>query len=222
MYLWLVNRNNIILLQKLTSLLPKQLSDSVELACCKITDRYPDHVLTCTEKAAWNSFESTTRRNEYLSSRWLIHQMAQQMDMSSGDFQLKKNEQGRPFGEYSGNRYFVSIAHSKGETVGAISPSVKIGVDLEPQNRSVSDELRSRLLNKSEQALLDGEPTIRLWTLKEAILKLNGSGLRTNLKDWLIVTKNKSLFTAESNKKERAQMYSFSHQNNWIAIAYNS
>lgn len=193
----------------------------MELACCKVGDRYSDNVLTSDEKAEWNSFESTSRRNEFLSSRWLVHQMAKNMGMDSAYFRLKKDGEGRPFGVYNDDQYFVSIAHSKGNTVGAISSTLKIGLDLEPQNRSVSERLRDRLLNKSEQKWLAGEPTIRLWTLKEAILKFNGSGLRTNLKDWLIISKDKSLFTAEYKQKEQVQVYSFSYQNNWIAIAYN-
>lgn len=208
-------------MQTLTPLLPDQLSDSVELACCKVTDRYPEHVLTHNEKVEWSSFESRSRRNEYLSSRWLIHQMTERMKFNSGHFQLKKDEEGRPFGVYNGNRYVVSIAHSKADTVCAVSFSKKVGIDLEPQNRSVSGKLRSRLLNESEKAMLAGEPTIRLWTLKEAILKLSGSGLRTNLKDWWIVAQKGPAYIAENHQKEQVRVYSFSYQNNWISVAYN-
>lgn len=193
----------------------------MELACCKVDNGYSENVLTHRERMRWNSFGSTSRRLEYLSSRWLIRQMAEDLKLDPNHFLLKKDEGGRPFGEYQNKRYHVSIAHSIEDTICAVSSTVQIGVDLEPKDRSVSDQLPARLLNESEQSLLAGEDTIRIWTLKEAILKLKGSGLRTRLKDWKIISNDKSSFTAENREKERVNIYSFSYQNNWIAVAFN-
>ncbi len=208
-------------MQILTPFLPAELSNSVELACCKIADRYSENVLPRHEKVVCNSFGSASRQREYLASRWLIQKMAERMNMAPNRFLVKKGSDGRPYAVYNNKRYYVSIAHSKSDTICAISLTTRIGVDLEPQSRSVSEHLRARLLNESEQTLLAGEDTIRLWTLKEAILKLHGSGLRTRLKDWVIISKNKTSFMAEYKQKKRVQIYSFSYQNNWIAVAFN-
>jgi phosphopantetheinyl transferase len=207
-------------LQLLTQLLPARLAGSVELACCKVADRYSENVLSRHEKKVWNSFGSLSRRREYLSSRWLIRKMAEQMKLDPDSFYIRKEENGRPFGMYKSQKYFISIAHTSGRTVCAISASLSVGIDLEPQNRPVSEQLHSRLLNESEQSFLAGEDIIRLWTLKEAILKLYGSGLRTRLKDWVIISRNNTSFTAEYEHTEQVKIFSFSHQNNWIAIAY--
>jgi phosphopantetheinyl transferase len=208
-------------LQILTPLLPAQLSYSVELACCRVDDRYSLNVLTHQEKMRCNSFGSTSRRLEYLSSRWLVHKMAEHLELDPDRFLLKKDDTGQPFAEYQTKRYNVSIAHSVEDTICAVSSTVQLGIDLEPKGRSVAVGLPARLLNESEYSLFSGQDTLRMWTLKEAILKLKGSGLRTRLKDWKLISNDQSLFTAENREKERVNIYSFSYQNNWIALAFN-
>jgi phosphopantetheinyl transferase len=200
-------------------LLPAQLADSMLLACCKIDKQYPEGVLTANEKVELNSFQSSVRRREYLATRWLIKQMMQHMNLDPEQFVIHKTDEGQPFGQINHKNYHLSIAHTNYWAACGISPVLPVGIDLEQQNRTVSDRLRDRMLTSDEQHLLAKVDTLQLWTIKESVLKLYGQGLRTDLKDCAITSRDRKLFMAKCDAKNYAKVYSFSHQNNWFAVA---
>jgi len=190
------------------------------LACCEVDKSYSEDVLTADEKEVWNSFESSVRSAEFLAARGLVRDMICEMGLNKSNFSLKKDPQGKPFGEYEGDRYFISIAHSKEQVICGISPTVALGVDVEPKNRIIPDRLRGRMLTKREQSALAGEQTLRIWTLKEAAVKLKGDGLRIGLKEWEMRRKNKNLFSATFSDEEKISIISITHKNHWLAVAF--
>lgn len=99
------------------------------------------------------------------------------------------NEYGRPF--IAGGPCF-SISHCR-EAVAVTVSDTPVGVDVESVRR-FDEALVRRTMNEEEQRCIFAaeEPArafIRLWTQKEAVLKLRGTGIVDNLADVLTATK---------------------------------
>ncbi len=92
--------------------------------------------------------------------------------------------------EVAGSPLFVSIAHSGNCAVAAAGPRA-LGVDLEriqPRNPG----LIRRIAREEERSMLAALPldetriVILAWTLKEAVLKATGTGLRRAMRDLVL------------------------------------
>ena len=91
---------------------------------------------------------------------------------------------GKPY--FTEGEYQFSISHAGGLAVAALAPS-RVGIDLEPYGREISEGTRARILRKCSDAeserlrLLRGEERARafleLWVMKEALMKRDGRGL---------------------------------------------
>ncbi|HEY4270041.1 MAG TPA: 4'-phosphopantetheinyl transferase superfamily protein [Galbitalea sp.] len=71
----------------------------------------------------------------------------------------------------------ISIAHSHGIDAIAVNPTGPIGVDLESISRVARASIAASLLHPAEHPPTPRDVT-RLWSAKEAVLKLLGIGLR--------------------------------------------
>ena len=121
---------------------------------------------------------------------WPLQQQLREWD---GEFEY--NEHGKPFmRSLSGGRIEgvdFSISHCKNAIAVAVSDR-PVGVDVE-SFRHAEEALLRRTMNLEEQeqirtAANPAEAFTRLWTRKEAVLKLRGTGLVDNLHDVLIPT----------------------------------
>ena len=97
--------------------------------------------------------------------------------MHIGEMEFLYNEHGKPYIE--GGPFF-SISHCK-EAIAVALDDQPIGIDIESIRR-FDPELVTRTMNDSEQALITASDHperafIRLWTQKEAILKMQGTGI---------------------------------------------
>lgn len=207
-------------MQDLNSFLPQSIAGRLKLAWSSLDENYSTSLLNEQEKRACQDFGNVQRRHEYIVTRILFKKMIQSQGLDPTAFRLKKDPLGRPFGVYKKQQFFVSIAHSQNSVLCAIARYLPIGIDLEPVDRKVPGGLRNRMLNESEQPLLQKESSVRIWTLKEALVKLQGSGMRTNLNEWTLRPVSKGLFAAELHDDKSANICSFSYQKNWLAIAW--
>lgn len=96
-------------------------------------------------------------------------------------------EHGKPFIVGHPEIHF-NLSHCREAVVCYLSDR-PVGVDVESMRR-FSDSLVSYTMNVQEQELIrqSDNPTllfIRLWTMKEAVLKLTGEGIRNNIRDIL-------------------------------------
>ena len=76
----------------------------------------------------------------------------------------------------------VSIAHSHGIDAIAVNPQGSVGIDLE----SIAQVARRRVadvLVRPDEIAATPTDAARLWTTKEALLKLSGHGLRLDLRE---------------------------------------
>ena len=92
-------------------------------------------------------------------------------------FLPEEDEQGKPF--LPDCPLFISLSHSKGWAAAAVSDS-PVGIDLQ-EIRQLSDRLLQRCYSSDERKwIAEGnaaERATRLWTMKEAFGKLQGTGI---------------------------------------------
>ncbi|NGP89845.1 4'-phosphopantetheinyl transferase family protein [Fodinibius halophilus] len=174
-------------------------------------------LLSETELEEFHSFSNKTRQQEFITSRVLLKKMARKWNEE--EFSVQKDKLGQPYGVGHSRRYYISIAHSKDKVFCGISPNRAVGVDLEPIAREVSARLRSRILHPEESEGLAELETIRLWTIKEAFIKLRGQGLRLNMNQVRVQSEEDAYFV-EINNDKRAKICSFRSENDWLAIAH--
>ena len=96
-------------------------------------------------------------------------------------------EHGKPFIVGHPDIHF-NLSHCREAALCYVSDR-PVGVDVESMRRC-SDSLISYTMNASEQVLIQASDNpilefIRLWTMKEAVLKLTGEGIRNNIRDIL-------------------------------------
>lgn len=101
----------------------------------------------------------------------LVLAMERELSLSPSEYELKKDEKGKPFLE--GATVCVSISHTKGAVAVALSENA-VGVDIEPVS-PISDRVMMRFVGKGE-GCSNAEKTL-LWTRYEALSKLIGSGI---------------------------------------------
>lgn len=86
-------------------------------------------------------------------------------------------DRGKPYFEDSS--FHFSISHTKNHAFCALS-ECPVGIDAEEMDRFISPRLVEKILSPSEKERFDGsrEMLLRFWVLKEAAVKLTGSGLQ--------------------------------------------
>lgn len=171
------------------------------------------------ERQKLESIPNEKRRREYASSRELLRQLALKWNLPVDEFSVYKNELGNPFAETASAQFNVSIAHTDEMVFGGLSLDEPIGIDMEPMNRKVSDCLRERMMHPAEKRSRLEISTIRLWTIKEAYVKLRGQGMRLNMND-IYVQQREEDYTINLSDCKKAKVCSFKRKDNWLAIAY--
>lgn len=172
------------------------------------------------EIVEYESIKSENRKNEFLSSRHLIRGLAAKFGLLEENFRIRKDELGKPYGETGGKHLYLSIAHSSDFVLCALSETVDIGIDLEPEDRKVHEGLKKRIFHPEEKDDIRSLELIRIWTLKEASVKLYGGGLRTNLNDLQLQKISESEYATIFNNEKSARICSFKHNEHWVSVAY--
>lgn len=178
--------------------------------------------LQSEEVVEMEKFSNKKRKREYLSSRLLLKEMAYDIGLNPAQFQILKDELGKPHGYYKNTRYDISIAHTNEYVMCGLASDFEIGVDLEPAERDIPENLKKRILHASEEQMLADISALRIWTMKEALIKLEGSGLRINMNEIAVHSRNDTGFYAELNNEKIAKICNFKSDKQWISIAYYS
>lgn len=106
------------------------------------------------------------------------------------------NEHGKPF--LPGGPYF-SISHCK-EGIAVAIDDCPIGIDIEGIRHAESDLIR-RVMNEEERVGMDDRRFTRLWTQKEAVVKAEGTGIRSfEQLQSVLVTPDYTIETIEREK----------------------
>ena len=125
--------------------------------------------------------------------------------MNIGEMEFLYNEHGKPYIE--GGPFF-SISHCK-EAIAVAIDDQPVGIDVEAI-RNVDQDLILRTMNEEEQQQIHSNRDFtRLWTQKEAILKMEGTGITSfeqlqglSISDYRIQTieKEKYIYTIAYGK----------------------
>lgn len=98
-------------------------------------------------------------------------------------WRIERAPGGRP--RLAGGGPGISLAHARGLVACALAPTEALGVDAEAPACAIPEALEEAALHPAERAALAALPGeararafLRLWTLKEALLKASGAGLR--------------------------------------------
>jgi len=174
------------------------------------------------------SLKNSKRRNEFVASRLLMKKLAGENMIPSLYIAHQPNE-GSPYGiqnmDGTKKKWELSISHSKNWVCCALSDTIHpVGVDIEPVSRRIPIRLKDRFLHTNEQGhkhyLAEQEPVIKLWTLKEAVVKLLKTGLRTNLNSIELRRLGDNLFKAQYRSHPEIQVISIKRNEHFIALAF--
>jgi len=152
--------------------------------------------LSPEELARADRFTNVSAQRQFVVTRGVLRQLlGRYAGVTPTEIQLKKTSEGKPYAVFpTGVSLGFNVSHTKGLALVAISGGVPVGIDVEAVDRTVNAEsLAKRFFAEREaQQLADLEEDQRAWrfltywTCKEAFLKLQGTGLGTDLSKFVI------------------------------------
>ncbi|MEU5889155.1 PfaD family polyunsaturated fatty acid/polyketide biosynthesis protein [Streptomyces sp. NPDC047461] len=143
-------------------------------------------VLASQERRRAEGFLRSADRDEYIRAHWLLrHALSEGTSVPPEDWDFTRDRYDKPrIAERFGDRREFSLSHSAGVALVAISTGRPVGVDIERLADDDPPPLRS-CLTPAERTTLSALPDrdrypafVQLWTLKEALAKAMGIGLR--------------------------------------------
>ncbi len=179
---------------------------------------YHDIDIPFIDKEFIESNPSEKRRNEYYSSRKLFTALLNEMKLPLNEIRLKKQELGKPYALINSKMLFTSFSHSNNWVACAISENLDIGIDCEPLDRKISEPLLKRILSKSEMKGLESETKLSIWTMKEAVVKCLGTGIRTSLQKYKLTRKDDYYYV--DLEEGRIHVASFKWEDHQFAVAW--
>lgn len=147
----------------------------------------------------------------------LIRQGLELLNKPTTNFTFEAEEGGKPYLLMGKDRVEISLSHTKDQLVVVVSKSARVGIDIEHNNRVVSERLQKRIFCELSECEI--EP-IRLWTIKEAFLKMTGSGLRVGMNKVRVKHVSNNLYEA-STQNEHAWVFSFLWEKKYISVAWD-
>ena len=144
-----------------------------------------EKILSREERRRAAAFQFEVHRRRYMRGRaWLRKKLGEWLSQRPEKIQLDTEKLGKPF--LPGEDLAFNVSHSAEIACYAFSRNCKaVGVDIELLDRKADIEsLRSQCLTVRESKLFDevapaeqAELFFRIWTAKEARMKLSGEGL---------------------------------------------
>lgn len=133
---------------------------------------------------------------------------------------IRKDPSGKPrLNDTDGSIYGFSVSHTSDLWLCGVYLGGELGVDVERTDRRVHERLIQRILHQEEE-IETFESVMQLWTIKEAVLKLTGTGLRTNMSNVLISRISEEIFKVNHDKYS-VTVVSFESSGHWISVAYS-
>lgn len=157
-----------------------------------------DGILSERERAFYETLRFPKRRTEWLGGRFALKQLVcgQFLRTELSDVEVLPHESGKPVLRIGGKpcNLAFSITHSHGYAVAAVSATYKfLGIDLEKTEHRI-DAWANDFFHPSELTARDDAFLTGLWTQKEALVKLLGTGLSLNSYDVRCVKGNSQFF----------------------------
>jgi phosphopantetheinyl transferase len=198
----------------------KNYPSDITLGIADISDEVSEGLFSDVEKREYESFKNKGRKAEYASARRLFWFLVNKTGIEKNGLNLLKEEGGKPYALAGNNRIHVSFSHSPQKVFCALSSKSNIGLDVEHLSRTISPAVLNRIRHQQEAKIFKLLEPVQLWTIKEAVVKCMGSGLRTNLNELLIEEREKNCFSISFNNESLFEICSFKQSDHQIALAY--
>ena len=132
-------------------------------------------------------------RHSHLIGKLLLKKGLKEIGHEKSLAELKYSQYGRP---YFNEKFDFNISHSENYVICAIGNDVRLGIDIEKVEKINLSEfvsiLRTEEWNKIVNSTKPTSSFFQYWTIKESVIKANGKGLSTPLKD--IYIKNEKAY----------------------------
>ena len=131
--------------------------------------------------------ESMSANTKLLSYICLRSYLCERLKLENSKLEFLKNENGKPY--ILNNPLYFNLAHTKDAFVIAFSRA-ELGIDIEGE-RKISEKIKAKYFTEKEK----NEDDVLIWTKKEALVKLLGTGIKdiskadTNRNDVIFFTK---------------------------------
>lgn len=169
---------------------------TVQIWAASPTQFTSTHRLSATEQARLARFARPHDRATFVTAANLLRLLAgHHLGVPAADVPVTRicptcpHAHGKP--RMPGTGLEVSIAHTCGKVLLALTRVAQVGVDIEHLDPNLTpDQLPTKVLNPAER--LPTEPAdrtrafLRYWTRKESVVKASGIGLRSPLPDVIV------------------------------------
>ncbi len=182
----------------------------------EITSSSDASFLSPNESLIYNELNHPNRKNEFLTGRKLFRDMVEEIGWNYSKINTLKDELGKPSGLIDEKSVHLSFTHSNNWMLCALSKKRNVGIDIEHKDRKYNPSIINRLANDDE---IDIMPVLKLWTVKEAALKMKGIGIRMDLKSLKLVS-NKNRNQVHFSDDSMCDFCTFEKQNHYITLAY--
>ncbi len=131
----------------------------------------------------------------------MLDESLQKFGLFERDMLYGISDSGKPY--FKNCSLHFNFSHTEGYAA-LILCSAPCGVDIEPASRNIRPALTERFFSECERTLITSASDtravlLRLWTRKEALLKADGTGLRTKLAE-VDVSKDTAIFDSKVYK----------------------
>jgi len=200
-------------------------------------DRDAGQVMQCEDllsrderlRAARFHFEYDRRR--YTVARAVLRMLlGDRLDIAPAAIKFSYTKRGKPFVAEPAARIHFNVSHSAERALYAISPSFRVGADIEYLNRDIDHEsLADRFFTRAESAALQRLPAshrkrafLACWTRKEAVVKALGDGLSLAFDQFEVTTALDAAprvleFAVKAHNVSDWALYSVNTNSNYVA-----
>lgn len=152
-----------------------------------------EHLLSADEIARARQFRFANHQEKFIIARGILRQLlANYLHTQAKKIEFVLGEYGKPYLKDNPSLQF-NISHSHNRIVYAMTLNHEVGVDIEKIDPPFKEAIAKRFFNPKEYTQLQGlsldkqvPAFYRLWVGKEAVIKLLGTGLLTNLHEFSI------------------------------------
>lgn len=179
-------------------------------------------ILSSNDRMEFQTFTNAQRKIEFLTGRYLFQRLLPRFNLQPEHVQMYKEEKGKPYALAGDTLVNLSFSHSQDIVACAVSLKYRIGLDVESFKRQINNGVLARILDEQEWDVIGRDEPLRLWTIKEAVLKCSGHGLQTVMRNLAIRKYSSNHYLLRFNDENRYEICSFNALNHQIALAYQS
>lgn len=148
----------------------------------------PVHLISAQQRSEAEKIKNAERKRHFIIIRACLNLFLSRFTGTEpAKHVFLKNESGKPFLKSPENKLHFNLSHAGDDFLIAVSVQ-PVGIDLEKKDRKIPelDDILKRYYSREEQQAVKNsaypeEMFLRIWTVKEAIVKAIGTGIYENM-----------------------------------------